>query len=59
VAVGYFGLDFLPWWSKIVMLMAWAWKLAVLALLIVGIRNVLEKKTEPLPVIGKLFTFLK
>ena len=58
-AVGYFGLDLLPWWSRMVFMIAWIWKLVMLALLIVGIRNVLEKQMKPLPVIGKLFTFLK
>ena len=59
VIVGNFGFDLLPWWLGILSLIAWVWNLASLALAILGIKNVLEKKTEPLPVIGKLFTFLK
>jgi len=59
VIVGNFGFDLLPWWLNIISLIAWVWNLASLALAILGIKNVLEKKTEPLPVIGKFFNFLK
>jgi len=59
VVVANFGLDLLPWWLGIMFMLKWVMNLVILALLIVGIKNVLEKKTEPLPVIGKLFTFLK
>lgn len=59
VVVANFGLDLLPWWLSIVFLIKWILNVAILALLVVGIKNVLEKKTEPLPLIGKLFTFLK
>lgn len=59
VVAANFGLDLLPWWLKIVSLLIWALNLFSIALMVVGIKNVLEKKTEPLPVIGKLFTFLK
>lgn len=57
--VGNFGIDFLPFWLGILAWFKSLWNLALLALLIVGIKNVLEKKMVPLPVIGKLFTFLK
>lgn len=59
VVAANFGLDLLPWWLKIVSLLIWVLNLFSIALMVVGIKNVLEKKTEPLPVIGKLFTFLK
>jgi uncharacterized membrane protein len=57
--VGNFGLDFLPWWLGIMAFFKGLWNLAMLTLLIIGIKNVLEKKMVTLPVIGKLFTFLK
>lgn len=57
--VGNFGLDFLPWWLGMMSFFKGIWNIAMLALLIIGIKNVLAKKMEPLPVIGKLFTFLK
>jgi uncharacterized membrane protein len=54
---GYFGFGILPWG------IAWAfsrlWQLLVLALLVVGVMNVMKKEMKPLPFIGKLFTFLK
>ncbi len=59
VIVANFGFDLLPWWLSLVFLIKWVLNIAILALLVVGIKNVLERKTEPLPVIGKLFTFLK
>jgi uncharacterized membrane protein len=59
VIAGNFGLELLPWWFKIVGLVIWALNLFSLTLAIVGIKNVLEKKTIPLPLVGKLFTFLK
>jgi uncharacterized membrane protein len=57
--VGNFGLDFLPWWLGILSLFKGLWNIAMVALLIVGIKNVLNRQLKPLPVIGKLFTFLK
>ncbi len=57
--VGNFGLDFLPWWLGIMSLFKGLWNLAMLALLIIGIKNVLDRQMKTLPVIGKLFTFLK
>ena len=54
---GYFGFGILPWG------IAWAfsrlWQLLVLALLVVGVMNVMKKEMKPLPFIGKLFNFLK
>jgi hypothetical protein len=41
------------------MFFGWLWQIAVLALLVAGIMNVLKKEMKPLPIIGKLFTFLK
>ncbi|MEI8124052.1 MAG: hypothetical protein WCG60_02685 [bacterium] len=57
--VGNFGLDFLPWWLGILSFFKGLWNIAMIALLIVGIKNVLNRQLKPLPVIGKLFTFLK
>lgn len=57
--VGNFGLDFLPWYLGFLAFFKGIWNIAMLALLIIGIKNVLERKMSPLPVIGKLFTFLK
>jgi len=57
--VGNFGLDFLPWWLGILSFFKGLWNIAMIALLIVGIKNVLARETKTLPVIGKLFTFLK
>ncbi|OHA46134.1 MAG: hypothetical protein A2541_02860 [Candidatus Taylorbacteria bacterium RIFOXYD2_FULL_36_9] len=59
VVIGNFGLDFLPFWLAILAWFKGLWNVAMVALLIIGIKNVLERKTLPLPVIGKLFTFLK
>ncbi len=57
--IGYFGLGLLPWWVGIFMAIRWIWNLITITLLVIGIKNVLESKMSPLPVIGKLFTFLK
>ncbi len=57
--VGNFGLDFLPFWLGIIAWFTSLWNIALLALLVIGIKNILENKTVPLLVIGKLFTFLK
>ena len=57
--VGNFGLDFLPWWLGILSLFKGLWNIAMIALLIVGIKNVLNRQLKPLPIIGNLFTFLK
>jgi hypothetical protein len=54
---GYFGFGILPF--GISMFFGWLWQIAVLALLVAGIMNVLKKEMKPLPIIGKLFTFLK
>ena len=54
---GYYGFGILPF--GLAMLLAWAWRIIVLALLVVGVMNVLKREMKPLPVIGKLFTFLK
>jgi len=56
-AAGYFGFNILPF--VVAVLFAWAWKIVVLALLVVGVMNVMKKEMKPLPVIGKLFNFLK
>ena len=57
--VGNFGLDFLPFWLSIFAWFKGLWNLAMITLLVIGIKNVLARKMEPLPVIGKLFNFLK
>jgi len=57
--VGAFGLDILPFWLKILVLVKWIWNIFVLALLVTGIRNVLHREMKTLPFVGKLFTFLK
>ena len=57
--IGNFGVDYLPFWLSIMTWFKGLWTAAMIALLIIGIKNVLERKMEPLPVIGKLFTFLK
>ena len=57
--VGNFGLDFLPWWLGLLSFFKGIWNIAMIALLIIGIKNVLARETKTLPVIGKLFTFLK
>lgn len=57
--VGNFGLDFLPWWLGVLSWFKGIWNIAMLTLLIIGIKNVLARETKPLPVIGKLFNFLK
>lgn len=54
---GYFGFGILPF--GIGMIFSWAWQIAVLALLIAGVMNVMKKEMKPLPVVGKLFNFLK
>jgi len=54
---GYFGFDILPFGISI--LIGWLWRIAILALLVAGVMNVLKKEMKPLPIIGKLFTFLK
>ena len=58
VIVGNLGLGLLPFWLGILTWFKGLWNMIMLALLITGIRNVLNRKMEPLPVIGKLFTFL-
>lgn len=58
-AVGNFSLDFLPFWLALLTWFKSLWNIVMFTLLIIGIKNVLEKKLSPLPVIGKLFTFLK
>lgn len=57
--VGAFGLDLLPFWLKILVLVKWIWNIFVLVLLVKGIQNVLNREMTVLPFIGKLFTFLK
>ncbi len=57
--IGAFGLDLLPFWVKFFMLFKWVWNILIIILLVKGIQNVLERRMETLPVIGKLFTFLK
>ncbi len=57
--IGNFGLDFLPFWLGILAWFKGIWNAVMVALLIIGIKNVLEKQMKPLPVIGKLFNFLK
>ncbi|MEI6528358.1 MAG: hypothetical protein WCO10_01655 [bacterium] len=57
--VGNFGLGFLPFWLAILTWFKGLWNIAMLSLLVIGIKNVLERKTVPLPVVGKLFNFLK
>lgn len=57
--VGNFGLDFLPWWLGFMALFKGLWNIFMIGLLIMGIKNVLNKETKTLPIIGKLFTFLK
>ena len=59
VLVGNFGLDFLPFWLGILTWFKGLWNIFMITLLVIGIKNVLEKKMVPLPVIGKLFNFLK
>jgi len=54
---GSFGFGILPNWMGF--LPSRIWQLLILALLVVGIMNVLKKEMKPLPVIGKLFSFLK
>jgi len=57
--VGNFGLGFLPFWLGILTWFKGIWNIMLLTLLITGIKNVFDRKMEPLPVVGKLFTFLK
>ena len=59
VLVGNFGLGLLPFWLGILTWFKGIWNIFMIGLLITGIKNVLEKKAVPLPVIGKLLTFLK
>ena len=59
VLIGYFGLSLLPWWMSFFFMIRWIWYILMIILLVIGIRNALEKRTEPLPVIGKFFNFLK
>jgi hypothetical protein len=59
VLIGYFGLSLLPWWMGFFFMIRWIWNILMIILLVIGIRNALEKRTEPLPVIGKFFNFLK
>jgi len=57
--VGNFGLDFLPWWLGFMTLFKGLWNILMFTFLIIGIKNVLHRELKLLPVIGKLFTFLK
>ncbi len=59
VIVGNFGLDFLPFWLIPLTWFKWIWNLVTISLLVIGIRNVIDRKMSPLPFVGKLFTFLK
>ncbi|MFA6227476.1 MAG: hypothetical protein WC631_03320 [Candidatus Paceibacterota bacterium] len=54
---GYFGFGILPF--GIGMIFSWIWQIAVIALLVAGVMNVMKKETKPLPVVGRLFNFLK
>jgi uncharacterized membrane protein len=54
---GSFGFGILPGWMGI--LPSKIWQLLVFALLVVGVINVIKREMKPLPVIGKLFNFLK
>lgn len=57
--IGAFGLDLLPFWVKFFLLFKWIWNILIIILLVKGIQNVLDRRMDTLPVIGKLFTFLK
>ncbi len=57
--IGNFGLDFLPWWLGFMALFKGLWNIVMIGLLITGIKHVLNREIKTLPVIGKLFTFLK
>ncbi len=57
--VGNFGLDLLPFWLGIITWFKGLWNVLLIGLLVTGIKNVLEKQAKPLPIVGKLFTFLK
>jgi hypothetical protein len=57
--IGAFGLDLLPFWFKILVLVKWIWNIFVLALLVTGIKNVIYNEQKTLPFVGNLFTFLK
>ena len=57
--VGNFGLDFLHWWLGFMALFKGLWNIMMISLLITGIKHVLNRQTKPLPIIGKIFTFLK
>jgi uncharacterized membrane protein len=57
--VGNFGLDFLPFWLAVLTWFKSLWNIALIALLVTGLKHVLAREIKPLPVIGRLFTFLK
>lgn len=57
--IGFFGLEYLPFWLKILTFVKWVWNIFTLSLLATGIKNVLHNEQKTLPFVGKLFTFLK
>lgn len=57
--IGFFGLEYLPFWLKILTFIKWVWNIFTLSLLATGIKNVLHNEQKTLPFVGKLFTFLK
>ncbi len=59
VCAGNLGLGILPWWLAMFTLLKFVWNGLSVALLVIGIMNVLKREMKPLPVIGKLFNFLK
>lgn len=54
---GQFGFGILPNWIGFIPRKVFG--ALILAGLVIGILNVLQKKMKPLPLIGKLFNFLK
>jgi uncharacterized membrane protein len=54
---GQVGFGILPGWMGIIPKNIW--QILMIALLVAGVMNVMKKEMKPLPVIGKLFNFLK
>jgi hypothetical protein len=54
---GQFGFGILPGWIGFIP--AKVFSTLILAGLVIGVMNVLKKEMKPLPLIGKLFNFLK
>jgi hypothetical protein len=54
---GQFGFGILPGWMGFIP--GQVFNMIILAGLVMGILNVLKKEMKPLPLIGKLFSFIK